>query len=234
MFETIGLAGVNEVYLSVNGGVLDDPRLATLLTSLVTRGVRVEALAGEATWGRLENVPKVFAVIDAVAAFNARSKARFAAVHLDIEPHQLAENRSDHAFVPELAAVLRVARERASGAGLSTSADLPRFALDEHGALFAHAVERPFVMLYQLRDPSSEWLARQSASVLRNTYADVDASIDGRLVIGLRVDDYPLDLSEKLVALDETFGGRALRYGGWAIHDETKYRASLEASAPGR
>ena len=211
----------------MNHGVLDDPRLPKLMEALRGRGVRIEALAGDATWGRTEQLPVVFALIDAITAYNAKHATRFAAVHLDIEPHQLTENRSDRAFVPELAAVLRRARERAADAGLSTSADLPRFALDEHGPLFADAVQRPFVMLYQLRERSPEWLVRQSDRVLENTYHGVDPALHGRLVVGLRMEDYPDTMDEMLSALDSAFHGQAVRFGGWAVHDEAKYRARL-------
>ncbi|MBX3258370.1 MAG: hypothetical protein KF782_01550 [Labilithrix sp.] len=230
LLETIRMAGLDEVYLSMSDGVLDDPRLPALLDAIAARGVRIEALAGDATWSRPDALPTVLAVVDAVATYNAGHATRFAGVHFDIEPHQLPENRGDHAFVPALAAALRAARERADAAGLGTSADLPRFALEEHGPLFAQAVQRPFVMLYQLRDPSPAWLVQQSRRVLDDTYRAVDPTLRGRLVVGVRMEDYPTTVETMVRALDAAHGADA-RYGGWAVHDEAKYRAFTTSRA---
>lgn len=228
LLETTRQAHLTEVYLSVNGGVLDDARLVTLVSALVEAGVRVEALAGEAQWYEPEKRAEVIALVDSVGAFNTRNaqtKARFAAVHLDIEPHQLPENRGKHPFLPALAATIAAARDRALTYGMSTSADLPRFAFDEEGALFANAAQRPFVMLYQLRERSPEWLVKQSGSVLRHAYESIPAESAGRLVIGLRVEDYPTNIDAMAGSLDTAYEAKDPRFGGWAIHDEAKYRA---------
>lgn len=225
LLETCRIAGLNEVYLSVNGGVLTDERLPAFVLALRDRGIRVEALMGEATWYRPDARAPMFAMIDAVAAYDARHpRARFAAIHLDVEPHQIPENKGNHAFLPDLAQTLREATAHAAVRGLGSSADLPRFALDEHGPAFAAAVDRPFVMLYQLRDRSLDWLMRQSTSVLAHTYPGASSDLASRLVVGLRVDDYPADLEAMLGALDQGHGGRA-RYAGWAVHDEARFRA---------
>ncbi len=225
LLESVRMAKLDEVYLSINDGVLDDPRLAKLVAALVSQGVRVEGLCGDATWYRPEKRDAVFAVVDAVARFDgAHPEAKIAALHFDIEPHQLPENRGDHPWLPALADTLRAARDRAATHGLGTSADLPRFAFDEKGALFAEAVDRPFVMLYQLREKTPAWLARASGMTLDHAYAGVPAGARGRMVVGLRVEDYP-DLDPMLASMDEAHGNRA-RYGGWAIHDEARWRAS--------
>ncbi|MBX3200832.1 MAG: hypothetical protein KF894_22025 [Labilithrix sp.] len=225
LLDTIRLAELTEVYVSLSQDVLDDPRLPPLLDAIAARGVRIEALTGEATWSRRDKLPAVLAVVDAVAAYNAGHTTRFAGLHFDIEPHQLPENRNNHAFVPALAATLRAARERAAKVGLTVSADLPRFALEEHGPLFAEAVQRPFVMLYELRDRSPEALARQSRRVLDNTYRGVSPTLRGRLVVGVRMEDYPSNVDEVVHALDSAHIGD-VRYGGSAVHDEAKYRAA--------
>lgn len=225
LLETCRTAQLNEIYLSVNGGVLDGDGLPALMLALRERGIRVEALMGEATWYRPDARAPMFAMIDAVAAYDARHpEAPFAAIHLDIEPHQIPANKGDHRFLPELARTLLEATTHAARAALGSSADLPRFALDEQGPAFAAAVDRPFVMLYQLRDRSPDWLVRQSASVLAHTYGAASNDLASRLVVGLRVDDYPADLEAMLGALDQGHGQRP-RYAGWAVHDEAKFRA---------
>jgi hypothetical protein len=221
------------VYLSVNGGVLDDPRLPALMAQLRDAGIRVEALMGEADWYLRERRAPMKARIDAVGAFNGRSAAGFAAIHLDVEPHQLLENRTSHAFLVPLADMLREARMQAAALGMATSADLPRFAFEEQGALFAQAVVRPFVMLYELRDRRSPWLVAASRGVLEQSYAGLPESVRGRVVIGLRVEDYPSDLDSMFVALDRAHDADP-RYGGWAIHDEAKYRARAKRLASAR
>lgn len=225
LLETIRVAELTEVYVSLSQDVLDDPRLPALLDAIAARGVRIEALAGEASWSRPDKLAAVLAVVDAVATYNAAHATRFAGLHFDIEPHQLPENRNDHAFVPALASALRAARERAAGAGLTVSADLPRFALAEHGPLFAEAVQRPFLMLYELRDRSPEALARQSRRILDDTYRGASPALRGRLVVAVRMEDYPSNVDEVVRALDAAHIGDS-RYGGSAVHDEAKYRAA--------
>ncbi|CAN5880230.1 hypothetical protein BH11MYX4_BH11MYX4_37150 [soil metagenome] len=228
ILETCRESRLNEVYLSVGGGALKHPAMPALLAALYDAGVRVEALMGEADWSMPEHRHEMLARIDEVAAFNAQHGGKIAAIHLDIEPHQLPSNRNNHAFLPQLAETLRVARARAGAAGMSTSADLPRFALDLHGPLFAQAVDRPFVMLYQLHDRSPDSLARQSAAVVEATYLGTHPGLRGRLVVAIRVEDYGRDTAPRARGLDDAHGAVS-RYGGWAIHDEAKLRAARAA-----
>jgi hypothetical protein len=225
LLETCRRARLNELYVSIGGGVLEDPHLPELLAALHEAGVRVEALMGEATWYQPERRSPMFALITAVASYNdAHPGAGFAGIHLDIEPHQLPENRKTHDFLPALAETLVVASEAANKRNLSTSADLPRFALEKNGPALVRAVRRPFLMLYELRDKSSERLVATSKAVVDQAYAGLPPEVLGQLVVGVSVDDYPKELEVMLAALDSEHGKLA-RYGGWAIHDEGKYRA---------
>jgi hypothetical protein len=225
LLDTCRIAGLNEVYLSVNNGVLDDPRLVTLMTALRAAGVRVEALMGDAVWYQPDKRAPMLALVEAVAAYDEKHEAaRFAGVHLDIEPHQLPANRGDHSFLPALAETIKEATELATRKNLSASADLPRFALDEAGPELARTGARPFVMLYQLREKTPAWLVTQSGKVIDHSYAGVGNEVPGGVVVGLRVEDYPTDLESMLTALQGAHGDRS-RYRGWAIHDEAKYRA---------
>jgi hypothetical protein len=220
-------ANLNEVYLSVEPE-LAEPRLPELVTALHDAGMRVEALTGDAQWYLPERRSASSAVVDAVAAYNTRvpAAARFAGVHFDIEPHQLPQNKGNHAFLPALAEALRLACARAAARGLGASADLPRFALQENGPAFAAAVPRIFVMLYELRDRSPAALADASARVFDATYAGSPGASRGKLVVGLSVDDYPTDLGAMLSTVDTANRDKG-RYAGWAIHDEARYRARV-------
>jgi len=214
---------VNEVYLSVGGGALEDPRLPSLVRRLYEAGLRVEALMGEADWYREDRRHEMLSMIDGVALLNAQTGGKVAAIHLDIEPHQLPENKGERRWLFELVDTLRIAREHAGAYGMSTSADLPRFAFDEQGPLFAAAVQRPFVMLYELRESSVAWLARQSAAVIDDTYLGAPNGRRGRMVVAVRVEDYGEDTDAMAKSLDGAHA-RNGRYGGWAIHDEAKFR----------
>jgi hypothetical protein len=225
LLETCARAHLNELYLSVSAGLLDDVHLGELVTALREAGVRVEALMGEAAWYQPEKRAPMLALIDAVASYNdTHPRGRFSGVHLDIEPHQLAENRGARHFLPALVETLKAASELARRKQLTTSADLPRFAFEESGAALAGAVDRPFVMLYELHDKSSQRLVAASAAVIEHTYRGLAPDVASRLVVGLSVDDYPAELEARLAGLDAAHG-KLVRYGGWAIHDEAKYRA---------
>ncbi len=230
ILETCRESRLNEVYLSVGNGALKHPRFPELVRALYDAGIRVEALMGEAAWYQPEHRAEMLAVIDEVAAINARHGGKIAAIHLDIEPHQIEANRGQHAWLPALAETLQIARARAANAGMSTSADLPRFALDEQGPLFARAVQRPFVMLYQLRERSADWLSLQSAAVIEDTYLGAHPELRGRLVVALRVEDYGRDTTPMAYRLGDAHGGNR-RYGGFAIHDEAKLRAARSGPA---
>jgi hypothetical protein len=225
ILETCRESRLNEVYLSVGNGAMRHPRFPELVKTLYDAGIRVEALMGEAAWYQAEHRHEMLAVVDEVIALNARHGGKIAAIHLDIEPHQIPANRGDHSWLPALAEALQMVKAKAASAGMSTSADLPRFALDEQGPLFARAVQRPFVMLYQLRERSADWLALQSAAVIEDTYLGMHPELHGRLVVALRVEDYGRDTTPMAYGLEDAHGGNQ-RYGGFAIHDEAKLRAA--------
>lgn len=224
LLETSAKVGLTELYLSVNDAVLGDPRLPELVGALGRAGLRVEALMGDATWSEPAHLKEMLAHVDAVGAYNAAHAPGFAAVHLDIEPHQLPTNKADHAFLPALSTALATATERAERFCMSTSADLPRFALEEAGPSFATAVPRLFVMLYELPQKTAPRLTLESATIMERTYEGLTREQRGRVVVSLRVEDYADELGTMVSALDDVHEGTS-RYGGWAIHDEAKYRA---------
>ena len=231
ILETCRHDRLNEVYISVHNGVLKNPKMAELVKTLYDAGIRVEALMGDKAWYQPEHRHEMTSLIEDVIEFNAAHGGHIAAIHLDIEPHQFPENRGQHAWLPQLAETIQLARAQASSAGMSTSADLPRFAFDEQGPMFARAAQRPFVMLYQLRERSADWLSLQSAAVLEDTYIGAQPELRGRLVVSLRVEDYGRDTAPMAYTMDRAHGGNG-RYGGFAIHDEARLRAAREAPAP--
>ncbi len=231
-------AGANEVYLAVTDDLLRDPRLEHIVARLRERGLRVEALMGDPGWYRPAKWPAMLALIDDVIAYDAHAAARFDAIHLDVEPHILPENRSLDvgSYLPSYIEGIRRARARADGAGLALSADVPRkffHAPVEERDELVRAVPRLFLMLYELRgregplDDARAEVARASADSVRAAYAGIDPAAQGELVVGLSVDDYGVRLAPMLSALDAANGTNA-RYAGWAIHDFVQY-AAMEA-----
>jgi hypothetical protein len=227
LLATCKAASVTEVYLAVTAGLLGDPRLPPLVLSLRRAGLRVEALLGEASWYDISGRPRMLRMLDAVAAYDDRvsTASRFQAVHLDIEPHQLPENKGRREWLPTLAETLQIARERTVRSDLSLSADVPRFAItdasEETRAAFAAAVPRLFLMLYELRDRRPEAEVNAAAETAQRAYAHAA----GTMVIGVSVEDFA-ELGPVLGALDAARPG-GLHYGGWAIHDERRLAERL-------
>lgn len=223
--------GITEVYLGVTERVLADARLPDLMSALAHQGIRVEALMGDAVWYRPESRPSMIALIERVAAYNARfPSARFEGLHLDVEPHQIPENKASRGWVPALVETLREADTAGARHGLEVSADLPRFILQgPHRKEIARAVARVFVMLYELRDRSEGALAEASQRVLRDVF-DANPAERGRIVVGLQATDYPSDLAQMLRVVDGANGPSA-HYGGWAVHDESSFRSLRSRAA---
>lgn len=235
--------GTNEVYLSVPHEVLVDPRLSSLVARLASSAVRVEALIGDASWYRSEQAAAMVALIDDVLAFDARSAHGFAAIHLDVEPHTLPENRDADvmSYLPAYLAAMHLARETAARGALTIGADIPRKFLQAPTATrlaLEQTVPRLFVMLYPLRHhldpgdiPANE-LAAASRASLRAAYDDLGASppassSSGQMIIGIGGSDYRGRLGEMRAAVERANASNP-RYGGWAIHDFTEMRDAIE------
>jgi outer membrane protein TolC len=220
--------GVTEIYLSVPKAVLADSRLPMLVATLRRGGLRVEALMGEPGWYRAQARDALGERIAAIGRFDsAHPEARFAAVHLDIEPHQLRENKgaANLAYLPELTETLGFARGAASRAGMDLAADLPRKLLHASladGQALARACPRLVFMLYELPpgvDPAElikPALAWHADVVIGIRHADHG---DGTRAAGERIE----------TALTRTPG-----FAGWAVHDYASWRGLSRHGRRGR
>ena len=218
--------GVTEVYLSVPKAVLADARLPALVATLRRGGLRVEALMGEPGWYRAAARGALDERIGAIGRFDAaHPEARFAAVHLDIEPHQLRENKgaANLGYLPELAETLAGARAAATRAGMDIAADLPRKVLRASvadGQALARACPRLVLMLYELPpgvDPAEivrPALAWHADVVVGIRHADHG---DGTRATGERIE----------AALARTPG-----FAGWAVHDYASWRGMARHGRP--
>lgn len=219
--------GVTEIYLSASRGALGDRRLPSLLEALAEDHLRVEALIGEATWYRAGDRHRLLERIDAIAAFDAEHpRSRFAGVHLDVEPHQLPENKGDGnlGFVRELIATYAAAHARAERVGLALAADVPRKLLGvspaEADALLG-ACPRLTLMLYGL--PRSPSAAKAIVERARTALGWVARRGAGEILIGVRVRDHA-DPGAVASEVDAALEG-APGYRGAAMHDYAALRA---------
>ena len=73
--------------------IADAAKVRSFLRDATKQGLRVHALAGDASWVFEANRERVLARVEALAVFNemADASARFAGLHFDIEPHALPE-----------------------------------------------------------------------------------------------------------------------------------------------
>jgi outer membrane protein TolC len=211
--------GIGEVYLSWPRGISEDPKLVSFVRALRKAGVRVEALAGEATWYRPERRAPLFERIDEVARFNhEHPDAQVSGIHLDIEPHQLPENKGpqNRAYVPDFVDTLVQARAQAERAHLTLACDIPRKLLqlsaDEAATLVA-ACPHLTLMLYELDLPP----VIDAAKVALGWGAQV--------TVGVRAADFRAGTGEALKKIDAQLGP-ARGYQGWAVHDYAAYRAA--------
>ncbi len=105
--------GINEVYVSIpnNGIVPDDARLLGLIGLLHQAKIRVEALFGSADADK-PGMPReqlLDQVRGIVLSNRQHPKQRYDGIHLDIEPHQRAENKGadNLGFLPDLVETYR-------------------------------------------------------------------------------------------------------------------------------
>jgi outer membrane protein TolC len=208
---------VSELYLSVPRGLLRDDRVPALLGALRDCGARVEALFGDAGWYLPEGRREMLARIADVVAWNrAHTAASFAGIHLDIEPHQLPQNKGKDnlGYLPGLIDSFAAAKAAASAAGLSLAADLPPKVLHADPAQAASLVAacpRLTLMLYELKEDNVVRLARSAL-------AWVDSAKKGDVVVGVRAADHGSEVVPAASRLDAELAG-SQGYAGLAIHD---------------
>jgi outer membrane protein TolC len=225
--------GIGEVYLSTPEGVLDDERLSPVVAALGAAGIRVEALVGNADWFRTERHGEVRRRVEEIASYNAlHPTARFAAVHLDVEPHQLAEIKRGEplGYLPEFTEMLRVARDASERGGMSLSVDVPRKLLQASPAEARRLAERcPRVsfMLYVGAPPDGD----RAAKLLAWSREAVDwcDAAGCEAVIGARWSDHGEQTPALLRSVEEALTDHP-GFGGWAIHDYAGARHALDGA----
>jgi hypothetical protein len=160
----------------------------------------------------------------------AQPRSRFDGIHLDIEPHQRAENKGpgNLQFLPGLIETFHGVDAIAKPAHLTVNADIPNKLLKGDAAqrqALLLSVDRVTLMLYELsgpddgKSPESKVMKLQNAAqrYLAMAYEGLDDPELARMVIALRTADYREQIPAMLQTLDDRQGANP-RYLGWARH----------------
>jgi len=226
--------GITEIYLSISihDHLMEDAPLVALIDLLHQASIRVEALLDSIDADQ-PGKPReaLLGLARSIVQFNeAQAHSRFDGIHLDIEPHQRAENKGpgNLRFLPGLLETFRGVREIAAPAHLTVNADIPNKLLKGDAAQrrgLLTSVDRVTLMLYELSSPDdgtatdakSLKLQRAAEKYLSMAYAGLDDPNVAGMVIALRTKDYGESLQDMLKSLDEHQIANS-RYLGWARH----------------
>jgi len=226
---------INEVYVSVSARdrLEQNAPIIALIALLHQSHLRVEALLDSIDADKPGEPRETFlAKARAIVQFNETQPApnRFDGIHLDVEPHQRAENKGpgNLQFLPGLIETFHGVHTIAAPAHLIVNADIPNKLLKgdaaQRQALFT-SVDRVTLMLYELSSPDdgksqeSKVLKLQHAAerYLAIAYEGLDDPKLAGMVIALRTADYRERLPKMLETLDERQGTHP-HYLGWASH----------------
>jgi hypothetical protein len=225
---------INEVYLSFSRkpSAADKSRVTGLIEQLHQASIRVEALLGSANADK-PGLPRdeLVAQVREILQFNQKHpKTRFDGIHLDIEPHQRAENKGpgNLTFLPNLVAAYRAVMAVAEPAKLTVNADIPNKYLKGDLAqrqMLLSSVPRVTLMLYELSSPKDgksnpekiQKLHQAADKYLRIAYEGLDDPKLAKMAIALRTPDYGGFLPDILNTLDSEFSKNP-HYLGWARH----------------
>lgn len=119
--------GVNVLYLQINRDVRPS-EYAAFIRQAGAAGIAVHALDGRATWGFRANRPAIDRSFDWLAAYQAQAAedAKFAGIHVDIEPYALPYwDKTGSDFIAQWQDNVRYIVQRAKEMGLPIAADIP-------------------------------------------------------------------------------------------------------------
>lgn len=225
---------INEAYVSVSrrDDLPHNTPLIALIDLLHQSHIRIEALFDSIDADE-DGKPRedFLALAQRIVAFNeAQPHTRFDGIHLDIEPHQRAENKGpgNLRFLAGLIETFRGVHAIAAPAHLIVNADIPNKVLkgdlEQRKALLT-SVDRLTLMLYELSSPddgkSDESKVQRLQSAAERyqtmTYEGLNGPDLAPMIIALRTPDYREKLAGMLKSLDERQAARP-HYRGWAWH----------------
>ncbi|TLS52672.1 copper amine oxidase N-terminal domain-containing protein [Paenibacillus antri] len=201
--------GVTHIYLYVDRENVSPGEYARFIAQAGKQGIRVEALAGDPSWGWREKREHLQSFLEWVARYNTDvdEEARFSGIHLDIEPYLLPEWETDAPRLLEewLANLDYAAREARRIGGLEASVDVPfwiheievpgyeRFSV---GAWMFKRFDTVVLMDYRDRAEGSDGIVAHASAMV-----DEATSADKAVVVGVEV--APNDEAEKTTFHEE-------------------------------
>jgi hypothetical protein len=226
--------GVNKVFVSINkkvvSSIAQSSDLQTFIAHLHNANIKAAALMGEPTWVYEKNRQKMLRRIRFILEYNNNTidPARFDAIHLDIEPHTLAEWGDHKKFlVNSLAETLQLANNLNSRRKhkLALEIDIPTFYHKVDKTALEKIVQNTDVvtiMAYERR--SAESVVKSVANIL-----GLANRMNKRVVIGLNAREF--GEKEMLEDLLKNVGAKVSlekSFSGFAIHDYHHYRDLVE------
>jgi len=226
--------GFNKVFVSINKKVISSIEqsadLQTFIAHLHHAGIKAAALMGEPTWVYEKNRQKMLRRIRFVLKYNDNTidPARFDAIHLDIEPHTLAEWGDYKKFLlNNLAETIKLANNL-------TSRGKQRLSLEIDIPTFYHKVDKTALEKIVQNSDSMTIMAYERLTTesvmksLENIFALVNR-MGKQVVIGLNAKEF--GEKEMLENLIKNVGDRVSlekSFSGFAIHDFHHYRDLVE------
>ncbi len=210
--------GINEVYLSTNFALLENPALPAFLLRMSNNGFSTEALIGKTIWAQAAGRPDMLSQIDRIKSYNASRPyvERFKAIHLDVEPW--IGTGTNTSWVTPLTNSYIIARERLAGSGMRLSVDFSgskgaNLGLSQRQAI-AGAADQVVLMLYE---------ATQLEVLSRATRFMSGLHSPSKVVMAVRSEDFA-----EPFAIIETMHGSMIAancYQGRAIYHYDTVRA---------
>jgi hypothetical protein len=162
--------GVTHIYLYVDRTKMAPKDYTHFIKEASTHQIKVEALAGDPTWGKREQRKHIEEFIAWVASYNTNvnEDERFSGIHLDIEPYLLPEwETNQDLVVEEWLSNLEYAANQAGGLGaMMISLDVP---------FWIHKIDVPGYTDYDV----SDWMLKRFDTIVLMDYRDTAVGIDG-------------------------------------------------------
>ncbi len=226
--------GVNKVFVSINKKVVSSIEqssdLQTFIAHLHYAGIKAAALMGEPIWVYEKNRQKMLKKIRLVLEYNDNTidPARFDAIHLDIEPHTLAEWGDYKKFlINNLAETLKLANNITSRGKhrLPLEIDIPTFYHKVDKTALEKIVQNAdSVTIMAYERPTAESVMKSVENIL-----DLASRMDKQILIGFNAKEFSEE--EMLENLIKNVGDKVSlekTFSGFAIHDYRHYRDLVE------
>ncbi len=226
--------GINKVFVSINKKVVSSIEqssdLQTFIAHLHHAGIKAAALMGEPTWVYEKNRQKMLRRLRFVLDYNDNTidPARFDAIHLDIEPHTLAEWGNYKKFLlNNLAETIKLANNLTSRGKqrLPLEIDIPTFYHKIDKTALEKIVQNADTMTIMAYERLT---AERVMKSVENIFALANR-MGKRVVIGLNAKEF--SEKEMLENLIKNVGDKVSlekSYAGFAIHDFHHYRNLIE------